>query len=101
MTDDDFLMPDTMRMDILRCTLRYQCSKRWDELASTENAEVRKCSECLREVHLCVDQTSLDAIATKGACVAFLTTSEPEGVRITLGLPAGSRANLQKALDEL
>lgn len=101
MNDDDFVMPATMRLDILRCTMHYQCSKRWDELVPTANARVRKCSHCLTEVHLCVDQASLDALAPNGACIAFLTTDDAEGVRMMLGRPAGASAALRKALDEL
>jgi hypothetical protein len=73
-------MPSDVRQaplnPFLNCEMEFECSKNWFELTDTDKAGIKRCSTCGRNVHLCVTQNDLDALSSKGECIAFF--SEPD-----------------------
>ena len=69
------------------CPLKLVCSKKWEDLAKTENPRTRHCNSCDRTVHLCNSRKEYERLLALGACVAL-------GKRLStttlLGLPGRS-----------
>ena len=106
----------------LNCEMEFECPKNWFELAGTNEAGVKHCSTCNKNVYLCITQDELDQFALKGECIAFfsdpdlstrfkLSREKAEAnridrefriERITLCLPrSGSRGKLNSFLEEI
>ena len=49
----------------------YRCPQRWDTLQLTDDANVRYCSECERNVHYCQTAREAQNLADRGECVAI------------------------------
>lgn len=112
--------PSDHQQRFLNCEMAFECPKNWFELTETEQAAVKHCSTCQKNVYLCITQSELDDFAHKGECIAFFSDpdlstrfklsrerveanrKDPEFQieRITLGLPrSGSRGKLVSFLD--
>lgn len=50
--------------------LRFQCPKRWEELAHTEQPGVRQCNHCNCPVYFCASDKEVDEHAQAGHCIA-------------------------------
>ena len=50
---------------------RYQCPKSWESLTSTDDATVRFCNQCSKNVHFCSSLTEVSDHASSDHCVAF------------------------------
>jgi hypothetical protein len=61
----------------IACQLAFRCPQTWDRLTLTENAGIRHCSECDRDVHLALAQADFRRYGEEGHCVAVrvLTTT--------------------------
>jgi uncharacterized protein (TIGR02996 family) len=49
----------------------YRCPQRWDTLQTTDNAAVRHCSQCQRNVYYCRSFQEVRRRADAGQCVAM------------------------------
>lgn len=49
----------------------FRCPQRWDTLLPTDDAEVRHCPQCQRNVHYCHTQQEARRLADAGECVAI------------------------------
>lgn len=61
------------RAAIDRCDARFafRCPLRWESLASTDDARVRRCGTCQREVYFCTDLDEVQLRGRRGDCVAL------------------------------
>ncbi|WP_104801718.1 hypothetical protein [Limnohabitans sp. TS-CS-82] len=112
--------PSDPQQQFLNCEMTFECPKNWFEITKTEQAAVKHCSTCQKNVYLCITQNELDAFANQGECIAFFSNPDlptrfnlsreraeaslrdpnfqPE--RITLGLPRSAhRGELKSFLD--
>jgi uncharacterized protein (TIGR02996 family) len=60
----------------------YRCPRRWDTLLPTDNAGVRHCPACQRDVHYCRSARDAQRLANAGECVAI----DSRLARLPLGL---------------
>ena len=68
--------PSAPKHQFLNCEMEFECPKNWFELTDTEQAGVKHCSTCQKNIYLCITQDELDDFANKGECIAFF--SEPD-----------------------
>jgi len=54
----------------IACDFSFQCSKTWEYLSPTDNAGIRHCQECNRDVHLALTEEDFRRYAEGGYCVA-------------------------------
>jgi len=75
---------------IRNCPVRMQvvCPKRWDDLASTDRADVRHCAQCDEDVHYCRTDAETLTHARAGRCIAREEPDASELPNIVLGRPA-------------
>jgi hypothetical protein len=64
---------DTTRIS---CDFTFKCPKTWEWLIQTENATVRHCSECDRDVYLVLTEEDLRRHGEAGHCVAVSVKEE-------------------------
>ncbi|MEN4981977.1 hypothetical protein [Acinetobacter modestus] len=69
---------------MIKCSMSFECPKKWAELNSTDSAGVKFCSQCHSNVYWACNQNEFDALAKDGKCVAF----EFNGFGV-LGFPDG------------
>jgi hypothetical protein len=69
---------------INNCPMAFECPKAWASLTPTDNADVRYCDSCSKEVTFCSDEAQLERMTEAGACVAFYTVRN-EVVRVRTG----------------
>lgn len=62
-----------MSNKIIRCDYQFQCPLKWDDLQKLENAKIRFCDVCQKDVHFAHNQNEFDDLAKKGNCVAIKT----------------------------
>jgi hypothetical protein len=55
---------------IIHCEFEYSCPLNWGELKLTDNASVRYCDQCSKEVTLCTDDAQIDLAWEQGKCIA-------------------------------
>lgn len=85
-------------LNVMNCTLSFECSLKWTELVPTEVANVRHCGTCDHNVTLCRTVSEYIQCATDGACVAFYPASGAESVvldtaHMRLGIPCGGNTD--------
>ena len=74
----------------VQCDMRLICPQRWGKLQKTNDANVRHCQVCARDVHYCRDEAELAAAIAASCCVAFTAKSPQKPKRIKmLGDPIG------------
>ena len=56
---------------IINCEFEYQCNLNWDALDKTNNEFIRHCSQCKKDVKLCVDDKTIDIASIEGKCIAY------------------------------
>ena len=54
----------------LAVRFRYQCPNQWETLSLTQEAEVRYCGSCQRNVYFCDSVESVEQHAREGDCIA-------------------------------
>ena len=54
----------------ISCVFSVRCPKTWANLSPTDNAGIRHCPECNRDVHLALTEQDFREHAQKGRCVA-------------------------------
>lgn len=58
--------------DVEYCVeFEYRCPQRWDTLLPTDDAVVRHCPQCQRNVHYCQSAREAHRLADAGECVAI------------------------------
>lgn len=74
---------------ITNCRFRFsfQCPKTWEQLVPTEDASIRHCERCDKDVFLCRSEAEWHEHSRAGHCVA-LEEFERRDIRMTLGLPS-------------
>ena len=82
-------MPDLLEIE--NCPLDYVCAKTWDDLAETNEQNVRFCTQCNHEVYFCETMEEFDKRAAAGECVAYLCYRDdgrlPAYIDNPVGLP--------------
>ena len=71
-------------IEIRNCEIRYACPNNWDGLEITQNAAIRHCSSCERDVHLCRTETELHQAMIDDHCVAIKIHDALKGQETTL-----------------
>ncbi|MBS1712775.1 MAG: hypothetical protein JST30_00410 [Armatimonadetes bacterium] len=56
-------------------TFRFQCTKTWHGLQSTDDPLVHFCDTCRRDVHFAPTVEDVERLAQEGKCVAFRSES--------------------------
>jgi hypothetical protein len=51
----------------------FECSQKWDEMPASIDPNIRRCSDCKRDVHFCHTVEDLDRAINKHQCVAFIS----------------------------
>lgn len=61
------------RAPIEKCAPQFQfkCPRSWEALAGTDDAKVRHCGTCARNVYFCIDLETVRMRGRAGDCVAF------------------------------
>ena len=74
----------------IQCDMRLICPQRWGKLQKTDDANVRHCQVCARDVHYCRDEVELTSAIKAKHCVAFVakSTLKPKSIKM-LGDPSG------------
>ncbi len=72
---------------VIQCEkkFKFKCPNDWYAMDETNNARIRHCQECDKDVYFCVDAAEILKAKTEGLCVGFVEKDE-EGSDITLGL---------------
>lgn len=68
--------PRAPQQRFLNCEMEFECPQNWFELTQTEQAGVKHCSACQKNVYLCITQEELDVFSLKSDCIAFF--SDPD-----------------------
>lgn len=69
--------------EFLNCEFEYECPKNWFDLITTNDAGVKYCETCNKNVHLCVTQEELDSHTEQRHCIAYF--KDPDlGTRFSL-----------------
>jgi hypothetical protein len=65
-------MSENGHIAVRNCPVRFyfQCSRKWDDLETTDRDEIRFCHTCQENVHLCETDAEMVDHARKGHCVA-------------------------------
>ena len=58
-------------LTIRNCIFAFKCSAIWDELEDTNDASIRFCQHCQKEVHYCADDEELVIAVRLNRCVAI------------------------------
>ena len=69
----------------ISCEFAFKCPKVWNRLAPTDNAHIRHCSACDRDVHLALSQEDFRRSAEKGLCVAVRVISTDRPIAYYVG----------------
>ncbi|MCH8041451.1 MAG: hypothetical protein IH977_14075 [Nitrospinae bacterium] len=70
MTDDN-CQPGAWNEEArISCDFSFQCPKTWEYLSPTDNAGIRHCPECNRDVYLALTEEVFRQHASEGLCVA-------------------------------
>lgn len=78
---------------IKNCEFAYKCPMNWDDLSFTDNASVRFCDQCQRNVYWVYTESDLAECIRLNRCVAIL--NHPES---TADSPAGASVASSDAL---
>lgn len=70
MTDDNCQPVAWNEQARISCEFSFQCSKTWECLTPTDNASIRRCQECNRDVHLALTEEDFRRHAEGGYCIA-------------------------------
>ncbi len=70
-------------LDLTDIKFTFRCQKKWKDLQTTENDDVRFCSECNYHVHSIVDRLDLKKLDLGEECFA-VTISQPNSQLITI-----------------
>jgi uncharacterized protein (TIGR02996 family) len=60
----------TTRRELTQLRFDFVCDRRWEEMASTDTADVRFCDGCRKVVHYCRSVSEARSAARQGRCVA-------------------------------
>lgn len=60
-----------MDHQFLNCVFEYECPKNWFELEATSKAAIKYCTECNKDVYLCINQEELDYAISQKFCIAY------------------------------
>lgn len=50
---------------------KFECSRNWDDLATTDNEKIRYCGQCGNNVFSVQNNEELNSNAEKGNCIYF------------------------------
>ena len=62
---------ENARIQNCNWTFSFQCPQQWEQLAITEDANVRMCGVCLKKVYLCASNDEVASQVALGHCVAI------------------------------
>lgn len=55
----------------ITCRFAFTCPQQWSKLQPTEQADVRHCAACNRDVHLALTEVDLRRHCEQGHCIAL------------------------------
>ena len=67
-------------MKIRNCIFKFRCTKTWDSLIQTTDANIRYCNECDKGVHFCDTEHDLLEAVEKDWCIAIRFSREDKYV---------------------
>ena len=56
---------------IRNCVLSYKCNMNFEELNSTDNKNIKFCTECQKEVYYCATDVELVDAIQRNKCIAI------------------------------
>lgn len=60
-----------MKMSIRNCRFAFKCFMKWDDLKLTDEADVRYCGKCEKNVYFCHTDTELWEAIRLNRCIAI------------------------------
>ena len=69
----------------IACHFSFRCQQTWDRLTPTDDAGIRHCSECDRDVYLARTQKDFQRFSKNGQCVAVRVLSAPTRESFVVG----------------
>ena len=73
----------------ISCQFAFKCPKVWDRLSPTDDAHIRHCTACDRDVHLALSEEDFRRSAEEGLCVAVRVISTDKPQEYIVGTPHG------------
>lgn len=94
------------KAEVINCEFEYECPLDWYKLATTDDAGIRHCGTCDKDVTFCRDVGEMLQVlrVNQDACVAMHSGKVVliNSSRIRMGLPRrATDEKIQKFLDEL
>ena len=82
------------KAEVINCDFEYECPLDWFKLATTDDASIRHCGTCHKDVYFCRDTGQLTLLLQyiPDACAAMHTGKVKwvDGSQIRMGLPASN-----------
>ncbi len=66
-----------INLNIVNCTFRFQCDKKWEVLTLTNDASVRHCAQCNKGVYLSKTVEEINKNILRGVCMAIPLDIDP------------------------
>lgn len=61
-------------IEFLNCDMEFECPKDWDEMLISDNANIRHCSACSKDVHFCHTIEDLKNAIDAKYCVTYISS---------------------------
>ena len=93
------------KAEVINCDFAYECPLDWFKLATTDDASIRHCDTCNKDVYFCQDSGQLMLLLRfiPDACAAMhvgkVVTIDASKIR--MGLPRGGKSNSAGLADEV
>ena len=72
---------------IRNCSFAYKCNMDFEELNSTDDKNIKFCTQCQREVHYCATEDELIDALQRNKCIAIYNPYNNCESEMTLGMP--------------
>lgn len=74
-------------VNIRNCKFAFRCDRKWDNLISTKDPDVKFCDECQQEVLFCHTDADLTEAIVRNRCIAIKIENhlEPARSRVIMG----------------
>ena len=78
---------------IKNCKFRYECDQDWSNMKKTNDAYIRHCGFCKKDVHLVSENSELEAAIENNWCMAVRHNLSVD-FELTIGEPTSTDFNL-------
>ncbi len=66
-------MPTFKTFEVIECSFRFECPRKWDELKVSPFSNIRHCEVCNKPVFKCQNQKQADWAIDNEQCAAVMT----------------------------